>query len=130
MKQEHIEQAARELGADVRIDVEAVAQRVVAELRTQPAAAPAWWRPNAVVRIAAVLAVLVTGGVIMSRVGTDNPAGAQLDVPVGLEVFSADELAEVLDSLDLMSPVADLGPALLDDLNEEQLTALLADMEG
>ena len=129
MEQERIEQAATKLGAGVQIDVEAVAERVVAELRAQPTTRT-WWRRSAVLRVAAVLAILVTGGVIMSRVTTEVPVAVVLEVPVGLEVFSAAELTEVLDSLDLMSPVADMGPALLDDLDEEQLTALLAAMEG
>lgn len=129
MEQERIEQAAAQLGASVQIDVEAVAERVVAELRAQPRPARTWWRQNAVVRIAAVFAVLVTGGVIMKQMTAADP-GVAIEVPVGLEMFSASELGEVLDSLDLMSPVADMGPVLLDDLDEEQLTALLAAMEG
>ncbi len=129
MDQERIEQAAAKLGADVRIDVEKVAGRVVAELRTQPAS-QTWWPRSPVLRVAAVIVALVTGGVLMSRLATEDPATVVLDVPVGLEAFSVMALTEVLDSLDLMSPVADLGPALLDDLNEEELTALLAAMEG
>ena len=129
MDQERIEQAAAKLGADVQIDVERVARRVVAELRTQPAP-QIWWRRSSVLRVAAVIVALVTGGVLMSRLATEDPATVVLDVPVGLEAFSVMALTEVLDSLDLMKPVADLGPALLDDLNEEELTALLAAMEG
>ncbi len=129
MEQERIEQAATKLGADVQIDVEAVAERVVAELRAQPTAR-AWWRRSAILQVAAVLTALVTGSVMMSRVVSDDPAAVVAEVPVGLETFSAAELTEVLDSLDLMRPVADMGPALLDDLDEEQLTALLAAMEG
>jgi hypothetical protein len=130
MERERIEQAATKLGAGVQIDAEAVAERVVAELRAQPLAARIWWRRTSVLRIAAVLAVLVTGGVIMKRLATDDPAAAVVEMPVGMEAFSAAQLAEVLDSLDLMTPVADMGPVLLDDLDEEQLTALLAAMEG
>ena len=78
MEQERIEQAATKLGADVQIDVEAVAERVVAELRAQPTAARAWWRRSAVLQVAAVLTALVTGGVLMSRVVSHDPAAGHI----------------------------------------------------
>ncbi len=55
---------------------------------------------------------------------------AALLTPVGLEEFSSVELAEVLDSLDQMTPVYELVPASLGDLDETELRDLLAAMEG
>ena len=132
MNERDIEEIAPHLGLDAaeRVDLDRVAERVVAELRAKPAPV-AWWRSTAVLRAAAVVAVLVTGGVVVDRLVIDRPASvAQVVTPVGLEEFSTAELAEVLDSLDQMTPVYELVPASLDDLDETELRDLLAAMEG
>ena len=116
-------------GAAERLDVDGVARRVVAELRESPARV-AWWHITPVLRAAAVVAMLVSGGVIVNRLGNDAIGRPGLAAPVGLEDFSATELAEVLDSLDQITPVYQLAPASLDDLDETQLQELLAAMEG
>ncbi len=132
MDERELERIAPQLGADAadRIDVERIAQGVVAELRKPPPSAQVtWWRRTGVLRVAAVVAVLVTGGVVVNRMSNELGT-AETVAPVELEQFSAAELGEVLDSLDLMTSVAELAPASLDDLNEAQLQALLQEMEG
>lgn len=132
MNERDIEEIAPHLGSHAaeRVDLDRVAERVVAELRAKPAPI-AWWRSTAVLRAAAVGAVLLTGGLAVDRLVIDRPASVvALVTPVGLEEFSSAELAEVLDSLDQMTPVYELVPASLDDLDETELGDLLAAMEG
>ncbi len=128
MDEKQLTEIASRLGSDAaeRLDVDGVARRVVAELRSSPARVT-WWSRTPVLRAAAVVAMLVSGGVIVNRLGNDLPG---LAAPVGLEDFSVTELAEVLDSLDQITPVDQLAPASLDDLDETQLQELLAAMEG
>ncbi len=130
MNEQDIERAAAELGSDVQIDVERVARRVVAELRTK--AVPAvWWRKASVLRAAAAVAILVTGGVLVDRIAQNSAAdGAASSRAVGLEELSTTGLNEVLDSLDLFTPASELTPASLNDFDEEQLRELLVAMEG
>ena len=130
MNEQDIERAAAELGSDVRIDVERVARRVVAELRTK--AVPAlWWRKASVLRAAAAIAILVTGGVLVDRIAENSAEDAAVSLlPVGLEELSTTGLNEVLDSLDLFTPASELTPASLDDFDEVQLRELLVAMEG
>ena len=130
MNEQDIERAAAELGSDVRIDVERVARRVVAELRTTVVPA-LWWRKASVLRVAAAVAILVTGGVLVDRIAENSVEGAAaFPLPVGLEELSTTGLNEVLDSLDLFTPASELTPASLGDFDEVQLRELLAAMEG
>lgn len=132
MNERDIEEIAPHLGSDAaaRVDLDRVAERVAAELRAKPAPV-VWWRSTAVLRAAAVGAVLLTGGLAVDRLVIDRPASVvALVTPVGLEEFSSAELTEVLDSLDQMTPVYELVPASLDDLDETELGDLLAAMEG
>ncbi len=130
MNEQDIERAAAELGSDVQIDVERVARRVVAELRT-PAVPAVWWRKASVLRVAAAVAILVTGGVLVDRIAENSAEdGATSHLPVGLGELSTTGLNEVLDSLDLFTPASELTPASLNDFDEEQLRELLVAMEG
>ena len=130
MNDQDIERAAAELGSDVRIDVERVARRVVAQLRTK--AVPAlWWRRASVLRAAAAIAILVTGRVLVDRIAENSAEDAAASLlPVGLEELSTTGLNEVLDSLDLFTPASELTPASLNDFDELQLRELLVAMEG
>ncbi len=130
MNEQDIERAAAELGSDAQIDVERVARRVVAELRSK--AVPAvWWRKASVLRAAAAIAILVTGGVLVDRIAENSAEDAAAShLPVGLEELSTTGLNEVLDSLDLFTPVSEFIPPSFDEFDEEQLRALLAEMEG
>ena len=131
MDEKQLTEIASRLGSSAaeRLDVDRVAQRVVAQLRASPARGT-WWRRTPALRAAAVVAMLVSGGVIVNRLGNDPIGRPGLAAPVGMEDFSAMELAEVLDSLDQITPVYQLAPASLDDLDETQLRELLAAMEG
>ncbi len=130
MNEQDIERAAVELGSDVQIDVERVARRVVAELRTTVVPV-SWWRRASVLRVAAAVAILVTGGVLVDRIAENSVEGAAaFPLPVGLEELSTTGLNEVLDSLDLFTPASELTPASLNDFDEVQLRELLVAMEG
>ncbi len=119
MNERDIEQAAAELGSDVHIDVDQTAQRVLARLREAPPR-PAWWHGTAALRVAAAVAVLVTGGVLVDR-AIDNSVteDSAIALPVGLEELSTTGLTEVLDSLDLFTPASEFVPASFDELDEE-----------
>ncbi len=130
MNEQDIERAAAELGSDVQIDVERVARRVVAELRTTVVPA-VWWRKPSMLRAAAAVAILVTGGVLVDRIAENSAEeGAASSLPVGLEELSTTGLNEVLDSLDLFAPASELTPVSLNDFDEDQLRELLVAMEG
>ena len=130
MHERDIERAAAQLGSDVHIDVEQTAHRVVARLREVPRRA-AWWQGTAVLRAAAAVAVLVTGGVFVDRAIDNSAAGnGAIALPVRLEELSTTGLTEVLDSLDLFTPASEFIPPSFNELDEEQLRTLLASMEG
>ncbi len=130
MNEQDIERAASQLGSDVNIDVEDTARRIVAELR-KGVPRVAWWRGQGALRVAAAVAVLVTGGVLVERATDTAPAGdAAMALPVGLEELSTTGLTEVLDSLDLFTPASEFVPPSFNELDEEQLRELLAAMEG
>ena len=125
-----IERAAAELGSDIHVDVEQTAQRVVARLR-EATPRTVWWHGTAALRAAAAVAVLVTGGVLVDRaIDNSAPADHAMALPVGLDELSTTGLSEVLDSLDLFTPASEFIPPSFDELDEEQLRALLAAMEG
>ncbi len=130
MNERDIESAAAQLGSDVHIDVEQTAQRVVARLQ-EPAPRTGWWQGTAALRAAAAVVVLVTGGVLVDRAIDDSAIGSGVvALRVGLEELSTTGLTEVLDSLDLFAPVSEFIPPSFDEFDEEQLRALLAEMEG
>ena len=133
MNERQLEEIAAQLGADAaqHLDVDRVAERVVAELRMRRTQRSWWRRTEVLLRVAAVVVALAVGGggVYMSQLGSDDTVVA-IAGPGGLEEFSTAELAEVLDSLDLVTPVYELVPASLNDLTEAQLRELLATMEG
>ncbi|HEX9729871.1 MAG TPA: hypothetical protein VGA37_15350 [Gemmatimonadales bacterium] len=128
MDERRLEQTARRLGetAEARVDPERVAARVIARLRSgegMPHAWPGWpW-------LTAAAATLLVGLAVSPFLVSDRTPAPVVAAPL-LDPLTGDELAEVLDSLDLHAPIADQFPASLDDLNESQLEALLAAMEG
>lgn len=81
-------------------------------------------------RLAAALAVLVTGGVLVrGALDHGSETGAVVSAPI-LHDLSVDELAEVFDSLAIEAPVHDGVAIGLESLNEAQLNELLRLMEG
>jgi hypothetical protein len=137
MEDHELEQAAGRLGARAarRLDVERVATGVLARLRADQgkSRAPrhAWWTAPMLLRLAAALAILITGG-ILTRGALRHPAppsSAVVSVPM-LRQLTNDELIEVFDSLGVETPVHDGLAVGLENLNEAQLKELLSLMEG
>lgn len=138
MKQEDIERLAQELGADEarKVDVDRVANRVVAQLGQGRAEGrgffrrPIPWRRVAGLRAAVAAGLLVIGGIIGLRALRDNGAEAELVGVPGLQELSTGELNVVLDSLAFEAPAYRLAVVGLDDLDESQLQQLLEALRG
>jgi hypothetical protein len=118
------------------VDVERVAARVLERLRREgaPAARQAWWVRPALLRFAAAVVVLVTAGVLVSRIPSRAPA-ARLSVGISaMDSLSSSQLEAVLKAATELSPVADTtlpaSTASLEDLSEQQLETLLASLNG
>jgi hypothetical protein len=128
---------AKRLGAQAaeRLDVEKTARAVVQRLREQPAARPAWIRP-AWLRIAAALVIVVGGTFALRQVWPGNGQGdhAAHFVADDLSDLSADQLRDFLATLDetLQQGTTALpeGSADIDELDAQQLRAVLRSLEG
>jgi hypothetical protein len=135
MDEKEIERVAPGLGrrAGERLDVEAVARGVVERLREAATAdRVVASRPRPLLRwlaTAAAIALVAAGSVVTFR--AQPPSGDRAGQPAAdLYDLSSDELAEVLDSLSWNAPVSTRFASGLEDLDAEQLQALLALMEG
>jgi len=132
-----LHEAARRLGtaAADKLDVDRIAAAVVERLRSDsaPAAHPAWrWIQPAWLRIAATVLVLVGGGLVLQQVRNPTTAHGAHFVTDDLTDLSADQLRDVLNTLD---ETLDLGSttlpeADLEDLDAQQLRAVLRSLEG
>lgn len=126
---EAFEQLAPQLGAAAvaRLDIEATAAGVVQRLRAD---VRPWWR-NGLIRLAAVMVVVLGAGVLVrSAVVERRPTVAVVSAPPELQNLAVSQLEEMLDSLELERPVADLVRPGLNDLTTSELEQLLATMEG
>lgn len=130
-----LHETARRLGtaAADKVNVDRIAAAVVQRLRSEPAHAgrPTWVRP-AWLRIAAAVLVLVGGGVVVRQMGGPTGTHEAHFVTDDLTDLSADQLRDVLNTLD---ETLDLGSttlpeADLDDLDAQQLQAVLRSLEG
>jgi hypothetical protein len=130
-----LHEMARRLGAAAadKLDVDRIAALVVERLRSDPAAAarPSWIRP-AWLRVAAALLVLAGGGLVLRQVRNPTTTHGAHFVTDDLSDLSADQLRDVLTTLD---ETLDLGSttlpeADLDDLDAQQLQAVLRSLEG
>ena len=139
MEVRELERLAKQLGAraEQRIDVDRVAKQVVSRLRNEPEHTDGprvpWMGKRAVRRalqIAAVLVVMVTGGLIVRNIGVTPNIAPEFAVPLALDDLSELELTDVLDSLELVGPVQHVGRGGIDDLSEAELEELLAMMES
>lgn len=126
-----IERTARRLGhqAAAGIDVDRTSRAVLARLRATPARR--WWEGNGLLRLAAALALVVSGTVAVYRSALQAPESrVAWSAPVSLTDLSDADLAEVLDSLSGDSPAMALASPELADLSEPELDQLLDQMEG
>lgn len=132
MDDRELERIAARLGSQgaAALNVERVAQRVMARLRAEPPArrsiSPARW-----LALAAGIVMLIGGSVFTIR----NANHMQVSpLPVAgapaLDQLSEPELTEVLDSLSWEAPASAQLVATLDDLDATQLEELLVLMEG
>ncbi len=131
MDDSQLERIAARLGSRAagELDVERVADRVVARLRSEPAVR----RPVPVARwlaLAAGLVVLIGGSVVVMRQRTPQVSPQAVAVAPMLDELSEPELSEVLDSLSWEAPASAQLATTLDDLDAAQLQELLALMEG
>ena len=131
-----LQEIAKRLGARAaeRLDVDQTARAVVERLREQPAVRSAWVRP-AWLRIAAALVILAGGAFAMRQVwsGNDQDHAAHF-VADDLRDLSADQLRDVLATLDETltrdSTALPDGTADMDELDAQQLRAVLRSLEG
>lgn len=128
---------AQRLGAraESRLDVEATAQRVLQALREQPVSRPRWV-PAPWLRIAAAIVLVLGGALVMREVwpGSTSTDHATHLVADDLRDLSADELRDVLASFDDVmeqgSPTTPNGDAGFEQLDAQQLRAVLRSLEG
>lgn len=130
-----LQEAARRLGtaAADRLDVDRVAARVVERLRSDAARVPGprWIRP-AWLRIAAAVLVLAGGSLVVRQMAGPASAHGAHFVTDDLTDLTADQLRDVLNTLD---ETLDLGSTTppeegLEDLDLQQLRAVLRSLEG
>ena len=142
MNDEHFQdaelrQAAQRLGvrAAERLDTERIAAAVVGRLRAEPASRPQrpWWVQPAWLRAAAAVVLVIGAGIVVRawRAQSAGPHPAPY-VTDDLQDLSADQLRQVLGSIDhtLSEPIVEPSDDDLNDLTTEELQALLRSMEG
>ena len=120
-------------GAAQRLDVERLAAAVVDRLRDEPAGAtrPAWMQA-AWLRVAAAVVVLVGGGLMWRQVTNPSAPHVAHFVTDDLTDLSADQLRDVLNTLDetLNQDSTTLPDGDLEGLDAQQLQAVLRSLEG
>ena len=132
MTDRDLEKLAHRLGARAaeRVDVERVAQAVVTRLREQPRVTAAW------LRIAAAIALLLGAGLLVRGLLHERPTTSAVVIPVDgdLSDLTADQLRETMSSLDQLLIEETAGEGSMDggleDLNKNELRALLRTLEG
>jgi hypothetical protein len=133
----NFENTARSLGqrAADRLDVEAIAQKVVQRLREEPARRPVWIHQTWL-RIAAALVIVVGGAFALRQMWPGRASGKHLAhfVADDLSDLSTVELRNVLSSFDdLVASDSVAVPESSTDLREldaQQLRAVLRSLEG
>lgn len=135
MNDRELEQLAKGLGdrAAERLDVEQTAAAVLERLRREPAARRWGWVQPGWLRIAAAVVVLLGAG-WFARPWIERPeprADIVVSVAADLSDLSAEELRELLATLDQTLDVTGSGPADagLEGLDERELRALMGSLE-
>jgi hypothetical protein len=133
---------AQRLGANAaeRLDVERTVAAVLDRLRAEPPSASRWsWVQPAWLRIAAALVILIGGGLVSGRLLVDRGGGigghaVAHFVSDDLRDLSADQLRDVLttldETLDLGKGTTTIPDVDLEDLDAQQLRAVLRFLEG
>jgi len=131
-----LESLAKRLGTEAaaRLDVEATARKVVEQLREQPVRRTTWV-PQAWLRIAAALVIVVGGAVAVRQTFVrDSSVHTAHLVADDLNDLSADELRDVLATFDQIissdSVAVPEGSTDLHELDAQQLRAVLRSLEG
>ena len=129
-----LHEGAQRLGAAAaeRLDVERIAAAVVERLREPaPVARPAWTQAPWL-RIAAAVIVLAGGGALLRQILTPRVPHTAHFVTDDLTDLSADQLRDVLSTLDeTLDSVGTTPPESgLDDLDAQQLRTVLRSLEG
>jgi hypothetical protein len=126
-----LDHLAKQLGerAAARVDPEKTAWAVLARLRRAPEQRR-WWQRVGLVPVAAAATVFLASALAINVWIGSGGSGIAPPLPVEIEELAANELTEILDSLSLELPIAEVVPATLSDLNEVQLERLLESMEG
>ena len=119
-------------GAAERLDVEAAARAVVERLRAEPQARRWTWIHPAWLRIAAALVVMIGAGLVSRSLIHTSARYPGHYVVEDLKDLSADELQQLLGSLDRtldldVPPVPDAG---LEGMDAQQLQTVLRSLEG
>ena len=137
MTDEELERLAQRLGARAaeRLDVEATARAVMERLRAEPRGRSRPWirmQPRWL-RVAAVLALVIGGGVLMLPVSHHGPVPTPLTTAgADLNGLSTDQLHEVLDAVEqpAREDAVSSQDVSLEDLSAVELRALLESLEG
>jgi len=126
-----IEQLAKQLGerAASEVDPQKTAWAVMGRLRRESKRRP-WLLRFGLVPMAAAATLVLASGIAIHQLVTSGGNGFVFPMPVEIEEMADVELEEVLDSLVLETPVSELLPVALADLDESELTELLESMEG
>lgn len=144
MEEKELERLARRLGdgAAARLDVERTAERVLARLRERSpeddkvvalpsGRAPAvGFRMPGWLKVAALVVLLVGGGLIGRAAWKGGGSEGVTAVPYELAELEVSELEEVLDSLSWETPAHQSVSYAMEDLSNEELQELLEEMES
>jgi hypothetical protein len=125
-----------------RVDAERVAARVVARLRAEPDVATLSvlgrrFALRAMVRVAASVAILATGGVVAVKLLRHAPEPKQGWLPVVdaraarvLTASRADSLIRAVDQVRVLNGPVPVSSASVEELNAQELRALLQAMQS
>lgn len=138
MEDAKLEQLARRLGAGAaeRLNVERVAAAVVERLRREPEVerhSPSrWWVQPKWLRAAAIVVLMIGVGVVVRQLLQGGSRHQAHYIAEDLQDLSANQLREVLSTLDetLQAATPPSSDDDLYDLTTEQLQALLRSLEG
>lgn len=134
LRDERLQETARRLGARAAqgLDVERAAQGVLERLRREPASRRALWRRPAWLRAAAAIVLLLGAALVVREWHEREGHGAGHFVVEDLQDLSADQLEELLASLERTFEFDEgqVPPSGLEGLGEDELRAVLRSLEG